>query len=88
MNQIRQYYAYLFGSLAFSIGIQMVLPFPYGLIAALAGFMAFPFLLRRYQQKTGGYMERVKMAKTCTVCGKGTKGSQCPRCGSKQFKMS
>tara|TARA_B110000014_G_scaffold263893_1_gene262292 strand:- start:2729 stop:3040 length:312 start_codon:yes stop_codon:yes gene_type:complete len=38
---------FLFASLAVSIGLQMVLPFPYGLGAALALFIAFPILLRR-----------------------------------------
>ena len=38
---------FLFASLAVSIGLQMILPFPYGLGAALALFIAFPILLRK-----------------------------------------
>ena len=45
---------FLFASLAISIGLQMVLPFPYGLGAALAIFIAFPLLLRRR------YMNRMR----------------------------
>ena len=43
----KSYLIFLFASLAVSIGLQMVLPFPYGLGAALALFIAFPILLRR-----------------------------------------
>ena len=43
----KTYLIFLFGSLAVSIGLQMILPFPYGLGAALAIFIAFPLLLRR-----------------------------------------
>ena len=38
---------FLFASLAVSIGLQMILPFPYGLGAALALFIAFPLILRK-----------------------------------------
>ncbi|MBT6370442.1 MAG: hypothetical protein HOJ82_04015 [Thaumarchaeota archaeon] len=38
---------FLFASLAVSIGLQMILPFPIGLGAALALFIAFPLILRR-----------------------------------------
>ena len=43
----KSYLIFLFASLAVSIGLQMILPFPYGLGAALAIFIAFPILLRR-----------------------------------------
>ncbi|MAS89434.1 MAG: hypothetical protein CMO14_00100 [Thaumarchaeota archaeon] len=48
---------FLFASLAVSIGLQMVLPFPYGLGAALALFIAFPLILRRrmMNRMRGGY---------------------------------
>ncbi len=47
---------FLFASLAVSIGLQMILPFPYGLGAALAIFIAFPLLLRRrYMNRMRGY---------------------------------
>ena len=47
MINYKSYLIFLFASLAVSIGLQMVLPFPYGLGAALALFIAFPILLRR-----------------------------------------
>jgi len=43
----KSYLIFLFASLAVSIGLQMILPFPYGLGAALALFIAFPILLRK-----------------------------------------
>ena len=47
MINYKSYLIFLFASLAVSIGLQMILPFPYGLGAALAIFIAFPILLRR-----------------------------------------
>ncbi len=50
------YYLFLGASLVISIGLQMVLPFPYGLGAALAIFIALPMLMRkRYMNKMRGY---------------------------------
>ena len=43
----KHYLVFLFASLAVSIGLQMILPFPYGLGAALAIFIVFPLLLRK-----------------------------------------
>ena len=43
----KSYLIFLFASLAGSIGLQMILPFPDGLGAAVAIFIAVPFLLRR-----------------------------------------
>ena len=52
----KTYLLFLGASLAVSIGLQMVLPFPYGLGAALAIFIVFPlFLRKRYMKKMGGY---------------------------------
>ena len=47
MINYTSYLIFLFASLAVSIGLQMILPFPYGLGAALALFIAFPLILRR-----------------------------------------
>ena len=50
------YLIFLGASLAVSIGLQMILPFPYGLGAALAIFIAFPLILRRrYMNRLRGY---------------------------------
>ncbi|MEK0345741.1 MAG: hypothetical protein QQN65_02775 [Nitrosopumilus sp.] len=47
---------FLAASLVISIGLQMILPFPFGLIAALGIFIAFPlFLRRRAMSRMGGY---------------------------------
>ena len=88
----------MFASLAVSIGLQLVLPFPYGLGAALAIFIIFPLLLRKI------YMARMKgsggskfglggglfgQGQGTTVkyawlaCNNRFKGAECPRCGSK-----
>ncbi|MDA0756416.1 MAG: hypothetical protein O3C04_03755 [Crenarchaeota archaeon] len=47
MINYKSYLIFLFASLAVSIGLQMILPFPFGLGAALALFIAFPLILRR-----------------------------------------
>ena len=47
MINYKSYLIFLFASLAVSIGLQMILPFPYGLGPALALFIAFPLILRR-----------------------------------------
>jgi len=87
---------FLGASLAISIGLQMVLPFPYGLGAALAIFIAFPLILRRrYMGRmrgiggtTGGFFglnqgEGTSVKYVCLVCSHRFKGGSCPRCGSK-----
>lgn len=52
----RNYLIFLFASLAVSIGLQMILPFPYGLAAALAIFIILPlFIRRRYMSRVKGY---------------------------------
>jgi len=76
----------------------MVLPFPYGLGAALAIFIAFPLLLRRrYMKGIGGYgssgsggggffglnQSGSVVKYVCLVCNHRYKGGACPRCGSK-----
>lgn len=93
MYSYKTYLAWLFGSLAVSIGIQLALPYPYGLVVSLGLFMVFPFIYRKimankYGTNWDGYTTSTKMKKTCTICGNGTKGDQCRRCGSRQFKMS
>ena len=47
MINYKSYLIVLFESIAVSIGLQMILPFSYGLGAALALFIAFPLILRR-----------------------------------------
>ena len=54
MINYKSYLIFLFASLAISIGLQIILPFPYGLGAALAIFILFPLLLRRQ------YMSRLR----------------------------
>lgn len=50
------YLIFLFASLAVSIGLQLILPFPWGLGAALALFVALPLLIRRqYMNRLRGY---------------------------------
>ena len=84
----RQYYAWLLGSLAISIGIQIVLPYPYGLIASVGFFMVFPVIYKKMmlKGKLGMGLEK-GFAKRCGVCNHKTSQGTCPRCGSRQFKM-
>ena len=95
----KTYLLFLGASLVISIGLQMILPFPYGLGAALGIFILFPLILRRR------YMSRVRggyggtstgsggffgfnqggggVRYVCLVCNHRYKGGSCPRCGSK-----
>ena len=98
MINYKSYLIFLFASLAVSIGLQMVLPFPYGLGAALALFIAFPLLLRRRMMSrmrggTGGgssfggglfgsNQETRGIKYECLVCHKIYNARECPRCGS------
>ena len=97
MFNYKTYIIFLVASLVVSIGIQMVLPFPYGLGVALILFIAFPFFLRkRYMGRMGGtggsmfgmganseHNENRPIKYICLVCGNQHKASECPRCGSK-----
>ncbi len=88
------YLIFLFASLAISIGLQMVLPFPWGLGVALAIFIAFPIVLRRRMmgrmRGTGnfggggffGMNQDTAVRYSCLVCNNRFKGRECPRCGS------
>jgi len=95
---MKSYMIFLIASLAISIGLQMVLPFPYGLGAALAIFIAFPLMLRkRYMTRMRGYggdstgsggffglnQKTGGVSYVCLTCNKKFKGGECPRCGSK-----
>ncbi len=90
----KTYLIFLFGSLAISIGLQMLLPWPYGLIAALAIFIVFPLFLRNRALKrmggmgtdasSGGFFGQGQGVKyICLACNNRFKGGICPRCGSK-----
>jgi len=91
----KTYLIFLFASLAVSIGLQMILPFPYGLGAALAIFIAFPLMLRRrYMSRMRGYgnfsgggffgsNQTPTVRYVCLTCSNRFKGAECPRCGSK-----
>jgi len=74
----------------------MILPFPWGLAAALGIFIVFPLLLRRRAMtRMGGYGESgggffgsgsgtsAKVKYVCLVCNNKHSGGSCPRCGSK-----
>ena len=55
MFNYKTYLLFLGASLAVSIGLQLVLPFPYGLGTALALFIIFPLILRKkYMAKMRG----------------------------------
>ncbi|MFB5647627.1 MAG: hypothetical protein ACE5RO_05760 [Candidatus Nitrosomaritimum yanchengensis] len=97
MFNFKTYLIFLFASLAISIGLQMILPFPYGLAAALGIFIVFPLLLRkRAMSRMGGYGDSggggffgsgsggsAKVKYVCLVCNNKHGGGACPRCGSK-----
>jgi hypothetical protein len=90
----RMYLIFLFASLAISIGLQMVLPFPFGLVIALGIFIAFPLVLRKKMMGRmggsggfgGGFFGTNQSTPTvkyvCLTCNNRFKGRECPRCGS------
>lgn len=80
----KNYYAWLGVSLAISIGIQMILPYPYGLAVSLGFFLVFPFIFKKI--KLGGMMTGIGVSKRCGVCGAKSNDRQCNRCGSHHFK--
>ncbi len=72
----------------------MLLPFPWGLAAALAIFIIFPLFLRnRALKKMGGFGgdpsgggffgQGQSIRYICLTCSNRYKGGSCPRCGSK-----
>ena len=87
----KTYLIFLFGSLAISIGLQMLLPWPFGLITALAIFIVFPLFLRKRALRRmggfgdgGGFFGQSQGIKyICLTCSNKFKGGACPRCGSK-----
>lgn len=99
MYNYKSYLIILFITLGISIGLQMILPFPWGFAAALGLFVAFPLLLRkRFLSRMRGYGDSPKMGGffglgsqgggsgvkyVCLVCNHKHKGGNCPRCGSK-----
>lgn len=88
MINYKSYLISIFVSLAISIGLQMILPWPFGLIAALAFFALYPLLLRnRAMQKMNGFGGgSFGMGQgfrySCLACNNRFRGSSCPRCGS------
>ena len=80
----KQYYVWLIISMAISIGIQLILPYPYGVITALGFFVAFPIIYKKL--RLDGIMAGNGVAKRCGVCGARSSGRQCGKCGSSQFR--
>jgi hypothetical protein len=88
----KSYLISIFVSLAISIGLQMILPWPFGLIAVLGIFMVYPLVLRhRAVSRMGGpgtlgggfFGQGQGFGYVCLTCGNRFKGATCPRCGSK-----
>ena len=96
MMNYKYYIISLLASLAVSIGLQLVLPWPYGMIAVLGIFIVYPVALRGRvigrMGKTGtlgnGFLGKGQGFRyVCTVCGNRFRGATCPRCGSKTKRV-
>lgn len=92
MINYKSYIISIFVSLAISIGLQMILPWPFGLIAALGLFTIYPLILRNrrfgrlggFGMGAGSLMQAGQGFKyVCLVCNNRFKGAICSRCGSK-----
>lgn len=92
MQKIKVYFTFsILAFLSFSIVIQMILPVPFGLIAAIISFMIMPLILgyafkNKIHEFGVSIPGNVKLKKVCLVCNKESKDDSCSRCGSKAFK--
>lgn len=88
MINYKSYLISIFVSLAISMGLQMILPYPYGLIAAIGVFALYPLILRSRRLRMGGMgagslMQGQTFKYVCLACNNRFKGAICSRCGSK-----
>ena len=86
-------------SLAISLTLSFILPFPFSLVAIIGVFIAMNYYIRRWQMRRMGMMSGSTggggfgslfgggggggINYACLVCGQRFKGGSCPRCGSK-----
>lgn len=92
-KQLKNYYLFIIGLTIFSVGLQFILPFPFGFLLSLGFVIAMPIITRIMAKrlhnkagKFGGLEEGSKISKTCMTCGKQTNITPCPRCGRNSFK--
>lgn len=84
-QQYGMYLITLGASLAISVGLQLLLPFPFGFIAALGFFLVFPFVFgKKLQQKINGATKTIKFR--CMACARIHNNYECPKCGSRMKK--
>jgi hypothetical protein len=86
-------------SIAISLTLSFLLPFPLSLITIIGVFLAINYYMRRWQMRRMGMMSGstgsggfgslfgggggVGVSYVCLACGQRFKGGTCPRCGSK-----
>ena len=86
-------------SLAISLALSFLLPFPLSLVAIIGVFLVMNYYIRRWQMRRMGMMGGGAggvggfgglfgaggggVSYVCIVCGQRFKGGTCPRCGSK-----
>jgi hypothetical protein len=86
-------------SIAISLTLSFLLPFPLSLVAIIGVFIAMNYYIRRRQMRRMGMMSSntggggfgslfggsggVGINYVCIACGQRFKGGSCPRCGSK-----
>ena len=86
-------------SLAISLALSFLLPFPLSLITIIGVFLVINYYMRRWQMRRMGMMGGSTSGGgfgslfgggggggvnyACIVCGQRFKGGACPRCGSK-----
>src|ERR687893_600463 len=78
-------------SIAISLTLFFLLPFPLSLIVIIGVFIAMSYYIRRRQMRRMGMMGSSNnntgggggINYACIACGQRFKGGSCPRCGSK-----
>jgi 4-hydroxybenzoate polyprenyltransferase len=79
-------------SLAISIALSFLLPFPISLVAIIGVFLAMNYFIRRGQMRRMGMIGSGRgfggmfgggINYVCLACGQRFRSGTCPRCGSK-----
>ena len=94
-REIKEYFLFMIFLTVLALGIQFLLPFPFGLIVAITIYALSPkitkIVMGKRLEKAGVYtmgnLPKTTIQKYCMACGLKCKDSTCNRCGSHRFTM-